>query len=78
MPACSDEGTPYQTEGVASARVSVSDMLSAIQSKLTRGRRLAPIAAVGGKNVCLVGESSGRIKWIQPSGDEGFRGIAPS
>lgn len=63
---CSD-GSAHEAEAGA-ARVSVRDMLFAIQGKLTRGRRLAPIAAAGGKNVCLIGESSGRIKWIQPSG----------
>ena len=68
---CSYGNSPLETREAVPTSVSVSDMLSAIQGRLTRGLRLAPIAAAGGKNVCLVGESSGRIKWIQPSGAAG-------
>ena len=60
-----------------STPVSVSDMLSTIQGRLTRGLRLAPITKADGKNVCLIGESSGRIKWIQPSGAAGRRAPSP-
>ena len=51
---------------------SVEDMLRHLkQNKLTEGRPIKPQAqrsSTSCDNVCLVGENSGRIKWIQPSG----------
>ena len=60
--------TPLYAAPSAAAGISVNDMLSAIQTKVCTGRRLGPLATAGGKNICLIGESSGRIKWVQPSG----------
>ena len=54
--------------------LSVEDMLKHLkQHKLTEGRPLKPQPqrpATSADNVCLVGENSGRIKWIQPSGKQ--------
>ncbi|KAK9823648.1 hypothetical protein WJX72_004420 [[Myrmecia] bisecta] len=45
---------------------SLSSMLKHIQlTKITENR---PLRAAASENVCLVGEASGRIKWITPSG----------
>lgn len=53
--------------------LSVEDMLKHVkQNKLTEGRPLQPQLqrlSTSADSVCLVGENSGRIKWIQPSGD---------
>ncbi len=52
---------------------SVEDMLMHLkQNKLTEGRPIKTQpqrTATPSDNVCLVGENSGRIKWIQPSGE---------
>ncbi|KAL3154371.1 hypothetical protein ABBQ32_013848 [Trebouxia sp. C0010 RCD-2024] len=51
--------------------LSVEDMLKHLkQNKLTEGKPLKPQPPrlATSDNVCLVGENSGRIKWIQPSG----------
>lgn len=52
--------------------LSVEDMLKHVkQNKLTEGRPLKPQPqrlSTSADNVSLVGENSGRIKWIQPSG----------
>ncbi len=60
-----------------STQASVGEMLAFIKrNKVTEGKPLAvrnPAAAAAlaaHENVCLVGESSGRIKWIQPSGEQ--------
>ena len=54
--------------------LSVEDMLKHLkQNKLTEGRPLKPQPqrlSTSADNVCLVGEDSGRIKWIQPSGEQ--------
>ena len=54
--------------------LSVEDMLKHVkQNKLTEGRPLKPQPqrlSTSANNVCLVGENSGRIKWIQPSGEQ--------
>ena len=50
---------------------SVEDMLRHLkQNKLTDSQPLKarPQLSTLSDNVCLVGENSGRIKWIQPSG----------
>lgn len=46
------------------------DLLAWVNShKITRGRPRRSLPQVGtSDSVCLVGETSGRIKWIQPSG----------
>ena len=53
--------------------LSVEDMLKHVkQNKLTEGRPLKPQPqrlSTSADSVCLVGENSDRIKWIQPSGD---------
>ncbi len=50
---------------------SVEDMLRHLkQNKLTEGRPIKTHrSSTPSDNVCLVGENSGRIKWIQPSGE---------
>lgn len=53
--------------------LSVEDMLKHLkQNKLTEGKPLKPQPQrlATSDNVCLVGENSGRIKWIQPSGKQ--------
>ena len=58
--------------GPAAAHLqSVEDMLRHLkQNKLTDSQplRARPQLSTLSDNVCLVGENSGRIKWIQPSG----------
>ena len=46
------------------------DLLAWVNNhKMTRGRPRRCLPQVGtSDSVCLVGETSGRIKWIQPSG----------
>ncbi len=50
---------------------SVEDMLSHLKkNKLNEGRPIKTHrSSTQSDNVCLVGENSGRIKWIQPSGE---------
>ena len=73
---CRHSGSSAQSSGassgtgVASARASVPDLLAWVNShKITRGRPRHSLPQAGtSDSVCLVGETSGRIKWIQPSG----------
>ena len=63
--------------GFANPNMGVEDMLTHIRrSKLTEGRPLKPVLPFPHQphndptdSVCLIGEDSGRIKWIQPSGE---------
>ena len=74
---------PAGPVGVPSLNMGVEDMLTHIRrSKLTEGRPVKPILSSRHQpqhdstdSVCLFGEDSGRIKWIQPSG-EPLSGIA--
>jgi hypothetical protein len=70
---CRHSGGSSSSAGSAGAgsstQASVPELLAWINSHkvtLVRPRRSMPQPATDA--VCLVGESSGRIKWIQPSG----------
>ena len=69
--------TPLQTH-----LLSVEDMLKHLkQNKLTEGKPLKPQPhrlSTSADNVCLVGENSGRIKWIQPSGKKPVQTLTAS
>lgn len=54
---------------VPAVPASVPELLTWVNShKVTRGRPRRPPPQAVSDSVCLVGETSGRIKWIQPSG----------
>ena len=48
--------------------LSVGDLINLISKTKTTERKPLRITHVPLENVCLVGEQTGRIKWIQPSG----------
>ena len=48
--------------------LSVGDLIDLISKTKTTDRKPFRITHVPLENVCLVGEQTGRIKWIQPSG----------
>ena len=53
----------------AAGGVSVTAMLEGIQSKLITNRRAKPVLSSAGDNVYMVAEETGRIRWVQPSGE---------
>ncbi len=53
----------------AAGGISVTAMLDGIQNKLITGRRSKPVVSTAGDNVYMVAEETGRIKWVQPSGE---------
>ncbi len=61
---------PHRAASQAAGGISVTAMLEGIQNKLITGRRSKPVVSTAGDNVYMVAEETGRIKWVQPSGDQ--------
>jgi hypothetical protein len=49
--------------------LSIADMLASIRQNVISKSRPVKKAHPPIENVCLVGQNTGRIKWIQPSGN---------
>ena len=52
--------------------------LDGLISHINNSRSLysqAPPASAASDNICLVGEASGRIRWIQPSGEQHAKAV---
>ena len=61
---------PRHAASQAAGGISVTAMLEGIQNKLITGRRAKPVVSTAGDNVYMVAEETGRIKWVQPSGEQ--------
>lgn len=60
-------------EGFAAGTRSIRDMVADIKRGAITKCRPVRAAHPPAENVCLVGQQSGRIKWIQPSGARACR-----
>ena len=60
---------PHHAASQAPDGISVTAMLDGIQNKLITGRRAKQVVSTAGDNVYMVAEDTGRIKWVQPSGE---------
>ncbi len=63
-----DESPRTAMEGFAAGTRSIADMVADIKRGAITKCRPVRAAHPPAENVCLVGQQSGRIKWIQPSG----------